>query len=208
MPKPHDLLKLDDSSLLVLPPDAPAWVAASLLQAPYVVVRRTAPTQTHLPVGIRGASRAERQAAWLPLGARMTVLAPEELVGKLQRLSTARLSLIPALQALVRLPGVLRHTGLAWGPVGSAGFELATGVQVMTPTSDIDLLLRVPAGLTRTEANELLTLLAVFPPQMDVQLEGPLGTVNLREYAQGPAEVMLRTLDGSQLTARPWGHPA
>jgi phosphoribosyl-dephospho-CoA transferase len=49
---------------------------------------------------------------------------------------------VPALVALAAAAPWLDALGLPWGPVGGIGFELATGIPVLTAASDVDLLVR------------------------------------------------------------------
>jgi phosphoribosyl-dephospho-CoA transferase len=60
---PHDLLHLAPGTPDFS--DAPAWVAASLKRAPFVVVRRAVSVNGLIAVGIRGSTRSERLAPGL-----------------------------------------------------------------------------------------------------------------------------------------------
>ena len=48
---------------------------------------------------------------------------------------------IPALRALSLLTQRWKALDSAWGPGGSVGFELATGRHVVTPQSDLDVVI-------------------------------------------------------------------
>jgi phosphoribosyl-dephospho-CoA transferase len=98
----------------------------------------------------------------------------------------------------------LDDTGLPWGPTGSVGFELATAIPTATPQSDLDLLVRVPSGVSAT-----LTLLAALHRQfrslaarVDCQVETPSGAVALAELVDGASDVMVRTAAGPRLVPR------
>jgi phosphoribosyl-dephospho-CoA transferase len=97
--------------------------------------------------------------------------------------------------------------GLAWGPTGSAGFELATGDAVAGPASDLDLVVRAPEPWSLDRARELVEDLTRLPVRIDTQLDAPTGAVALAEYARG-GRVLLRTPDGPKLVNDPWRHGA
>jgi phosphoribosyl-dephospho-CoA transferase len=97
--------------------------------------------------------------------------------------------------------------GLAWGPTGSVGFELATGAAVAGPASDLDVVVRAPEPWSFARARELADDLARLPVRVDTQLDTPSGAIALAEYACG-GRVLLRTPDGPKLTNDPWGHGA
>jgi phosphoribosyl-dephospho-CoA transferase len=197
---PHDLLRVPSASALSCAGPLPAWAAASLARAPWVVVRRARGTGELLPVGVRGRGRGDRLAAWLPAGAPLERLRPEELGAR----AAGRDRGCPQLVALRAVRSLLRGLPLAWGPVGSVGFQLATGARCVSPGSDLDLLVRAPVELPRREARRLLRALSSLPVRVDVQLETPLGGLALAEWAAGPPRVALRTADGPRLVERPW----
>jgi phosphoribosyl-dephospho-CoA transferase len=176
-----------------------------LRAVPWVVVRR-APRSTDglLPVGVRGRSRAERVAAWLPADAVAQRLRPEQLPDCLPLLSDHRIADIPALAVLGRLRDALAPFGLPWGPGGSVGFELASGHPAARPDSDLDLVIRAQTPLPRAAAARLTRALAGLPVRVDPQLETPHGALSLIEYARGDGAVLLRTVNGPRLTLEPW----
>jgi phosphoribosyl-dephospho-CoA transferase len=93
--------------------------------------------------------------------------------------------------------------GLAWGPTGSVGFELATGVAAASTDSDLDVVVRAPEPLPLGNAREIADHLNRLPTCVDAQLDTPAGAVMLSEYARGD-RVLLRTPDGPRLTWDPW----
>jgi phosphoribosyl-dephospho-CoA transferase len=128
------------------------------------------------------------------------LVAPEDLA----RLPPLPGRTIAALSTLETVHSLLDGSGLPWGPTGSVGFELATGVPTATPDSDLDLLIRVPRGapdvLTRLMAlHQKLSLARV---RVDCQIETSAGAVALAELIGEQADVMLRTVDGPRLVAR------
>jgi phosphoribosyl-dephospho-CoA transferase len=197
---PHDLVELASPEALVLDAAAPGWVGPSLARAPFAVVRRAARRGALVPVGVRGSSRGERLAAWLPESRAVRRLRPEDLAAR----RGWRGRDAPQLSALDAVEALLAAHGLAWGPAGSVGFELATGVACVGPESDVDLVVRAPTALPRVVAWRLQAALAALPVRIDAQLETPAGAVALAEYAAGAPRVVLRTLDGPRWVATPW----
>jgi len=197
-PRPHDLLRLPGER--VLPPDAPPWARSALSVTPWVVVRRAAAPMGRIAVGVRGTSRSERYATAVDTDDVCEVVAPEDLAHVLPR---GRRELA-AICTLDTVRPVLDDTGLAWGPTGSVGFELVTAIPTATPNSDLDLLARLPRGVSAA-----LTLLAALHQQfralavrVDCQVETPSGAVALAELVDGPSDVMVRTAAGPRLVSR------
>ncbi|CAN7755444.1 malonate decarboxylase holo-ACP synthase [Caballeronia sp. 15715] len=201
---PHDLLRLAPGTPDF--PDAPAWVAASLKRAPFVVVRRAASVNDLIAVGIRGEVRSKRFGSWLDARYVEHVLQPETLLANLKR-STTRANL-PAFALLQAITPLCDSSGHAWGPTGSAGFELASGCPTVTQTSDLDLVLRAPEPLDRATANTLFNALSQAAldhgTRIDIQIQTNDGAFSLAEYAHPGARVMLRCADGPKLVADPW----
>jgi phosphoribosyl-dephospho-CoA transferase len=212
-PEPHDLL-----SLRRVPhwPAAPAWVQTTLAELPLVVVRRAAAPQGWVSVGVRGAHRAARFAGLVCLDDIAAMARPEALAEAAATVlaevarphDTPRHAGLPAFMVLRQVAAILRPFGLVWGPTGSVGFELASGVPVVHAHSDLDLLLRMPQRLARASAQHLLQVLEAPAVQagirIDVQLETPGGAVALAEYAGGAPHVLLRTGNGALLVEDPW----
>lgn len=199
----HALLRITHSRALA--GALPAWAEAALVRAPWVVVRRAASRDALIPVGVRGATRAERLAAWLHPREVLECLTPPQLAGRAGWLSGAR---VPALAALESVGALMRRHLLTWGPCGSVGFELASATATATADSDLDLMVEAPAPLPRAVAVELHAALALLPVRVDVLLEGPRGAVALEEYAAARAPYLLRTTAGPRLVHDPWGGAA
>lgn len=177
-------------------PDAPAWVLDVLDAGHPVVVRRALAEAGYVAVGVRGRLREQRFAALLPVVAVHRRLTPEALRGVISPRD------LPALRALDQLRPVLAQE--AWGVTGSAGFELATGIEALHAQSDLDLLLRTPERLERGDAEDLLAILDVAPCAVDLQLQTPYGAVALREWAGPARRVLLKTASGAHLVSDPW----
>ncbi|QVN01335.1 malonate decarboxylase holo-ACP synthase [Pseudomonas rhodesiae] len=179
-----------------LPADAPAWAVDAISAGHPVVVRRAIAEPGYVAVGVRGRLREQRFAAEMPLAAVQRRVAPEALRDVVSSRD------LPALQALAQLRSVLEQE--TWGVSGSAGFELATGIEALHARSDLDLILRTPKRLERADAEDLLVILDTAVCPVDLQLQTPFGAVALREWASGSRRVLLKTASGAQLVLDPW----
>jgi phosphoribosyl-dephospho-CoA transferase len=108
------------------------------------------------------------------------------------------------LRALAALAPRLRSLGLAWGPTGSTGFFLASGLPVLREDSDLDLLVRSSTPLPRATVDALLAMQAGAGCRVDIQVDTGVGGFALSEYAQGRGRVLLKTGTGPVLLADPW----
>jgi phosphoribosyl-dephospho-CoA transferase len=197
--RPHDLLRLPGAR--VLPPDAPPWATAALSVTPWVVVRRArtvgkAP-MGRIPVGVRGTSRSQRYATSVDPNDVIEVVQPEDLAHVMPGAGRE----LPVMRALSAVRQVLDDTGLPWGPTGSVGFELATGIPTATAESDLDLLVRVAGGSLPVLA-ALHREFRALVVRVDCQIETHSGAVALAELAAGQSDVMLRTAAGPRLVPR------
>lgn len=184
--------------------DAPEWARQVLLAGRPVVVRRAQVASGSLAVGVRGAGRSERLAAELPLTAITRRCRPEQLRGAMN-------AELPALRALQAVTPLLDGLGLAWGPTGGVGYQLASAVTVLHEGSDLDLVLRTPTPWSRAQARALLQALADQPCRIDLQLETPYGAVALADWAGAARRVLLKRAEGACLVEQPWaveGAPA
>ncbi|MCF5052899.1 malonate decarboxylase holo-ACP synthase [Pseudomonas syringae] len=179
-----------------LPAEAPAWAVEAIGAGHPVVVRRAIAAPGYVAVGVRGRLREQRLAAEMPMAAVQRRVTPEALRGVISPRD------LPALRALTALRPVLAQA--AWGVTGSAGFELASGVEALHEQSDLDLILRTPELLARGDAEELLAILAAAECAVDLQLQTPFGAVALREWASGSRRVLLKTARGAHLVLDPW----
>ncbi|MDN7183052.1 malonate decarboxylase holo-ACP synthase [Caballeronia sp. SEWSISQ10-4 2] len=200
---PHDLLRLAPGTPNFS--DAPAWVAASLKRAPFVVVRRAVSLNGLIAVGVRGETRSERFGSWLDPRYVELVLRPEAL-RNVQALASRSMS--HAFTLLEAIAPLCDATGYVWGPTGSVGFELASGCPTVTQTSDLDLLMRVPERLNRTTAKTLFDALTQAAldhgTHVDMQIQTQDAAFSLAEFAHPGSRVMLRCADGPKLVADPW----
>jgi phosphoribosyl-dephospho-CoA transferase len=194
-PRAHDLLW--GLPLCALPEDAPQWAHQVVASGQPVVVRRAACADGWVAVGLRGLSRDQRLGTQMRLADIQRLQSPEALRWQAP-------SPWPALQALASVAPVLDTTGLAWGPTGGVGYQLATETGVLHLASDLDVVVRTPHPLARAKARELLDILDCAPCRIDVQLETPAGAVALREWAGVARRVLLKSPHGARLVADPW----
>ena len=181
-----------------LPADAPTWVSEALSAGHPVVVRRALCAQGQIAVGVRGPLREQRFATLMAVEVIQRRVKPEDLCHVLIDRD------LPALRALNQLRPMLDGCGFVWGISGSAGFELASGCAALHERSDLDLILRAPQPLARTEAQALLLLLDAAPCPIDLQVQTPYGAIALREWA-GPAHrVLLKNSEQACLVLDPW----
>jgi phosphoribosyl-dephospho-CoA transferase len=198
--RPHDLLRLTPAATFA-DDDAPDWVAPSLAHAPFVVVRRAAHRNERISVGIRGTTRAQRHPAWMRRADVAEVITPERLAAAKQWRSARAL---PAIRVLERVAGVAAALNLVWGPAGSVGFELASGVPVVGDDSDLDIVVRPDTRHGIAELANLRDRCVGADVRIDVVIETDRGAVALDEWLQSPDRVLIKTVDGPQLSAFSW----
>jgi len=198
----HDLLEIDAERFLQGQSSAPGWVAASLREAPFVVVRR-GPTDQGIPVGIRGALRNERWAGVCHPDIVRAILRPQMLLSRV--VPATRIVAIPALRSLPFLAERWREFDAPWGPGGSVGFELATGRHVTTPESDLDVVIYADTPMTASAAQPLRDSALGLPAVVDIRVETPTCGFSLTEYAsRSPAPILIRLASGPVLATDPW----
>jgi phosphoribosyl-dephospho-CoA transferase len=97
---------------------------------------------------------------------------------------------------------------LPWGPTGSVGFELASGRRSTNEWSDLDLVIRTPARISRERARSLWNQTKRLAVRVDVRVETPHCGFSLEEYACWSSDrILLRYPDGPKLGADPWSEP-
>ena len=179
VPAVHSLLRLSSAEALEWETDSPEWASESLWRAPFVVMRRPLPRIAGLPVGVRGATRAQRAAAWVSAGAVQACITPQMLAAQHAWRQRPDFAITPAVAALEEVAAIFDGHGMAgrWGPGGSVGFELASGVPATTPNSDLDIVLGAATSMTRADAARLHAELSALTVRIDVLLETPNGAV-------------------------------
>jgi phosphoribosyl-dephospho-CoA transferase len=202
----HDLLRLPDPSALVSRDIVPAWVHPALSSTPWVVMRRAPVEGEFFPVGVRGRFRNERFAAFVHSSSIVERVSPENLSSSQAWKIAVRGEELPALRFLPRLDDALRKHDLRWGPVGSVGFELATGFPGAHPKSDLDLIVRMnDLSIPPAIAASLLAILQEREVRVDLLLETTQGAISFREYARGERNLLLRSVYGPRLIPHPRG---
>jgi phosphoribosyl-dephospho-CoA transferase len=206
VPAVHTLFRLSSADALEWEMDSPAWAAESLRRAPFVVMRRLLPRTSGLPVGVRGTTRSQRAAAWVSAGAVQECITPQMLAAQQAWRQRRDFDIMPAVAALEEVAAIFDGHGMAgrWGPGGSVGFELASGVASTTPASDLDIVWVAAASVARADAARLHAELSALPVRIDVLLETPNGAVALAEYANSAGTILLRSPQGPRLSRDPW----
>ena len=203
----HDLLEVDAERLLAAAElhegRPPGWVGACIHSTPFVHVRRGIESDTALPVGVRGASRAQRWATVCHTAFIRSVTSPAQLLSS--QIPAARAASIPALQSLRQLATLWADLSFCWGPGGSIGFELLTGRPVATAESDLDVVIYAPRRIAKKEAAHLCNLATNLPGTVDIRVETSKCGFSLREYASiSTKKILLRTPCGEILGEDPW----
>ena len=206
VPTVHSLLRLSRADALEWESEPPQWVSQSLQRAPFVVMRRPPPRPGEFPVGIRGDARSQRAAAWVPVGAVQECITPQMLAAQWAWRQRREFAIMPAVAALEEAAAIFEGHGMAgrWGPAGSVGFELASGVRSTTPNSDLDIVLGAAASMARADAARLQAELSALAVRIDVLLETPNGAVALAEHAKSAGAILLRSPQGPRLSRDPW----
>jgi phosphoribosyl-dephospho-CoA transferase len=201
-PRVHDLLLLRAGIVSSAGVAKPAWVSSSPASNLWVVVRRAIAPDGLVAVGIRGINRQQRWGGFADVADVKERFHPSQL--SFHMACRTRI-VVPALAALSWLEGQLDKSELDWGPVGSVGFELATGQQVVTGTSDLDIALFAPTRFTRETARELWSVMKVAAVKVDVRVETLYCGFSLEEYArEETGQVLVRLPESRQLATDPW----
>lgn len=206
--RPHDLLFARTRDGFTAAGARPDWLddADWLARAP-LVVRREVTGAGCIPAGARGPLRRQRCAGWLAADAVARCVTPERLAAAVVKGPAldlrAAADQLPCIAALLALAPRLQALGLDWGPAGGAGFWLASGLPVLRPESDLDLLVRAPQPLPAALVGALSALQDHAACRIDIQLDTGHGGFALGEYLRG-GRVMLKTAAGPMLVADPW----
>ncbi|WP_096199600.1 malonate decarboxylase holo-ACP synthase [Bacillus sp. FJAT-45350] len=191
--RPHDLLEINNHLDLFSYTAVPEWVAKSLNEAPFVVVRRASSPKGLVAVGVRGTTRSERFAAFLPMKRIVNQITPEKLANERSWKGIDK----DLFETLERVAQIMQRYTLFWGPVGSSGFELASGKETVTKTSDIDIIIRPVENLSIDLAQKLEKEFFKLPIRIDTQVEILEGAFLLKEYATSEGKsVLFRTNEG------------
>ena len=199
----HDLLRLDPDCLTAGCVSEPSWVRESLLFCPWVVVRRAQAPSGQIAVGVRGTTRSERWGGFCEKSLLSKIVRPADLL-VLGR-SSARIPRTPALKALQEVIEKWKDLTLLWGPTGSVGFELASGLHVTTESSDLDIAIRAPQRIAGEQARSLWDRVIGLQTKLDVRVETPECGFSLKEYVcTSPGGILLRYPGGPRFGDDPW----
>ena len=243
--RPHDLIWVAEPAALRWRGNLPEWCAYWLqcgAPTPVVLRRENTGDPDLLPVGIRGVHRHQRQAAYLERHAVARILPPEQLVRSIKmmdgtgtgtgtgtvgqahqsRQESGAPEWLPGTELSVilhSLLSVMSDIGLPWGPTGSLGFALATGLPALHEGSDIDLLVRAPAPLSQDQVRALAALVEGSARPIDMQIDTGFGGFAFKEWVacdperagrgarrpgSEPRRVLLKTGAGPILVHDPW----
>jgi phosphoribosyl-dephospho-CoA transferase len=171
-------------------------------QRPWVVVRRGGISEGLIPVGVRGARRHERCAGSTRWNEVLETRRPDQL--RLLLAVDSRRAL-QAFRALSYLESQLAGLDMNWGPGGSVGYELASGIPAARADSDLDFILFAPGRLDITEAQYLWRTISRAPGKVDVLVETPFCGFSLEEFVTtSHRKILLRTDNGRILGPNPW----
>jgi phosphoribosyl-dephospho-CoA transferase len=197
----HDLLLLRGESAVTSAEGVPCPYL-NPNQRPWVVVRRGRIADGLIPVGVRGAQRHQRCAGFIRWSDVLEIRQPDQL--RLTLANDSRRAL-QAFRTLSYLESHLVGLNLSWGPGGSVGYELASGIPTVRDDSDLDFILFVPRQLETTEVQDLWRMISSAPGKVDVLVETPLCGFSLKEFATtSQRKILLRTSDGRILCSNPW----
>lgn len=203
--QPHDLIWLHDAPAFAASQPLPAWVDATWLAVAPVVVRRDLPRDGRIPVGLRGRRREERHATWIDAAQCARVMSPFAIARAARWQDHPRRLALPALRMLARIAPLLDARGLQWGVTGAAGFTLASGLDVLHPGSDVDLLIDAAAPLDQADEQWLAALIDDgTEARLDIQIATPHGGFALLERLRTGGRVLLKTATGPVRCADPW----
>jgi len=112
---------------------------------------------------------------------------------------------LPAFRTLSYLESHLVGLDMSWGPGGSVGYELASGIRAVRAESDLDFILFAPTKFEVSGAQNLWRMLGSAPGKVDALVETPFCGFSLEEFVTtSPGKILLRTNDGRILGSNPW----
>jgi phosphoribosyl-dephospho-CoA transferase len=198
----HDLILLGTESTITSAEGEQACPYLNPKQRPWVVVRRGLISGGLIPVGVRGAQRHERCAGFTRLSEVVETRRPSQLRLRLAEDSRGGLQ---AFRTLSYLESHLVGLDMTWGPGGSVGYELASGIPTVRAESDLDFILFAPRKLDIKEAQDLWRMISSAPGKVDALVETPFCGFSLQEFVTtSPRKILLRTSDGRILGSNPW----
>jgi phosphoribosyl-dephospho-CoA transferase len=198
----HDLLLLKEESSVTFPAGGPTCPDLTLNGHPWVVVRRGHLSSGSIPVGVRGLQRHERYGGFTESHEVLETRRPDQL--RLALAGDSRRAL-RAFRTLLYIESHLEGLDMSWGPGGSVGYELASGLPAAHADSDLDLILFSPRKLEIAAAQDLWRMFNDAPGKVDALVETPCCGFSLEEYATTSLrKLLLRTSHGRLLGSDPW----
>jgi phosphoribosyl-dephospho-CoA transferase len=198
----HDLILLRTESAVISTQGDPACPYLYPNQRPWVVVRRGRISDELIPVAVRGLQRHERCAGFTGRSEALETRRPDQL--RLLLAEDSRRTL-QAFRILSYLESHLAGLDMSWGPGGSVGYELASGIPAVRSGSDLDFILFAPKKLEITEAQDLWRMISSAPGKVDALVETPCCGFSLEEFVTtSHRKILLRTNDGRILGSNPW----
>jgi phosphoribosyl-dephospho-CoA transferase len=198
----HDLILLRTESAVISTQGEPACPYLNPNQHPWVVVRRGLISDGLIPVGVRGSQRHERWAGFTRVSEVLETRRPGQL--RLMLAEDSRRAL-QAFRTLSYLESHLVGLDMSWGPGGSVGYELASGIPTVRVDSDLDFILFAPGKLETKEAQDLWRMISSAPGKVDALVETPFCGFSLKEFVTtSNRRILLRTSDGRILGSNPW----
>src|SRR5580698_9259845 len=201
-PHVHDLILLRTEWAFISVQGDSACRYLNPNQRPWVVVRRASVSNGLIPIGVRGPQRYERCAGFTRLSEVVETQRPDHL--RLLLAEDSRRTL-QAFRALSYLESHLAGLDMTWGPGGSVGYELASGIRAVRAESDLDFILFTPRKLDIKEAQNLWHMIRSAPGKVDALVETPFCGFSLEEFVTtSPRKILLRTSNGRILGSNPW----
>jgi phosphoribosyl-dephospho-CoA transferase len=127
-----------------------------------------------------------------------------EMLAHAQRWRTHPRCELPAIAALEFVAAGADALHLVWGPGGSVGFELASGVPTVHADSDLDVIVRPTARHTHADLQRFRDEIGACGVRIDIAIEAAQGSVALNEWLVSPQRVLIKTVHGPQLGAFAW----
>jgi phosphoribosyl-dephospho-CoA transferase len=201
-PQVHDLVRLDPDSRHLGCIGGPSWARQTLASCPWLVVRRVQGPAGKIAVGVRGPTRSERWGCFISKDVIRKLVRPSQLLAFAQ--SSDLSPRTPPFTTLQQLIERWRGLALPWGPIGSLGFELATGCPVTTSRSDLDIAICADARISVEQARWLRERASGLKTKVDIRVETPECGFSLEEYASTSSAILLRYSDGARFGDDPW----
>ncbi len=202
--KTHDLLKIKNVDAFLENLQQDNWINEAIRRAPFVVVRRCILTESLIPVGIRGFERSQRLAASLCYNNISDKISPEQISKLNLWENNEHIKNTKIYNILQSVDYILEQEGISWGPTGSTGFELVSGITTVNKGSDLDIIIRAENPLNLNTAIRVKEKLDEIPFVIDSQIETPKGSISLIEYSRNVHPILLRTVNGPCLVNDPW----